>query len=61
MTSLWSVTRRRLPWLVMLLFIGMFTATILQNFERTIEQVDGTDVLYADDCRDDGQYRNPVS
>src|SRR5690606_28356111 len=39
MTSLWSVTRRRLPWLVMLLFIGMFTATILQNFERTIEQV----------------------
>lgn len=39
MTSLWSVTRRRLPWLIMLLFIGMFTATILQNFERTIEQV----------------------
>lgn len=38
-TSPWSVTRRRLPWLVMLLFIGMLTATILQNFEATIEQV----------------------
>ena len=38
-TSPWSVTRRRLPWLVMLLFIGMLTATILQNFENTIEQV----------------------
>lgn len=35
----WTVTRRRLPWLIMLLFIGMLTATILQNFEKTIEQV----------------------
>lgn len=34
-----SVTGRRLPWLVMLLFIGMITATILQKFEHTIAQV----------------------
>lgn len=38
-TSPWSVIKRRLPWLVMLLFIGMLTATILQKFEATIEQV----------------------
>lgn len=37
--SPWSVIKRRLPWLVMLLFIGMLTATILQKFEATIEQV----------------------
>lgn len=39
MINPWSVTRRRLPWLIMLLFIGMLTATILQQFEETIEQV----------------------
>lgn len=37
--SAWSVTRRRLPWLILLLFIGMLTATILNGFESTIEQV----------------------
>lgn len=37
--SPWSATARRLPWLVLLLFIGMLTATILKSFESTIEQV----------------------
>ena len=31
--------KRRLPWLVMLLFIGMGTATIIGHFETTIQQV----------------------
>lgn len=31
--------KRRLPWLIMLLFIGMGTATIIGHFESTIQQV----------------------
>ncbi|QKG85166.1 magnesium transporter [Kroppenstedtia pulmonis] len=39
LTHPFSSARRRIPWLVLLLFIGMFTASILGSFERTIEQV----------------------
>ncbi|OYD09169.1 magnesium transporter [Paludifilum halophilum] len=34
-----SSARRRIPWLVLLLFIGMLTASLLSSFEKTIEQV----------------------
>ncbi|MFD1174329.1 magnesium transporter [Oceanobacillus picturae] len=31
--------RKRLPWLVILLFLGMFTASLIGRFEQTLEQV----------------------
>ncbi|MFD1066015.1 magnesium transporter [Oceanobacillus locisalsi] len=31
--------RKRLPWLVILLFLGMLTATLIASFEETLEQV----------------------
>lgn len=31
--------RKRLPWLVILLFLGMLTATLIASFEQTLEQV----------------------
>ncbi|WP_031513072.1 magnesium transporter [Desulfofalx alkaliphila] len=33
-----EASRKRLPWLVLLLFIGMFTARIIGSFEATLEE-----------------------
>jgi magnesium transporter len=34
-----SAARKRLPWLVILLFLGMFTASLIGRFEDTLNQV----------------------
>lgn len=34
-----KAARQRLPWLVMLLFLGMITATLMGQFEETLEKV----------------------
>ncbi|MBM7571550.1 magnesium transporter [Aquibacillus albus] len=34
-----SSARKRLPWLVILLFLGMFTASIIGRFEETLDEV----------------------
>ncbi|RDW18283.1 magnesium transporter [Oceanobacillus arenosus] len=34
-----SSARKRLPWLIILLFLGMFTATLIGQFEATLEKV----------------------
>jgi magnesium transporter len=39
LTHPFSSARRRIPWLILLLFIGMFTANLLGCFQTTIEQV----------------------
>src|SRR5690625_4560252 len=31
--------KKRLPWLIILLFLGLFTASIIARFEETLEQV----------------------
>src|SRR5699024_10434093 len=31
--------KKRLPWLIILLFLGMFTASLIGQFEETLEQV----------------------
>src|SRR5690625_3056148 len=31
--------KKRLPWLIILLFLGMFTASLIGRFESTLEQV----------------------
>src|SRR5699024_1091788 len=31
--------KKRLPWLIILLFLGMFTASLIGQFEATLEQV----------------------
>ncbi|SMO61789.1 magnesium transporter [Melghirimyces algeriensis] len=39
LTHPFSSARRRIPWLILLLFIGMLTATLLSSFENTINKV----------------------
>lgn len=34
-----SAARKRLPWLIILLFLGMMTASLIGRFEETLEQV----------------------
>ncbi|WP_249316713.1 magnesium transporter [Bacillus sp. FJAT-50079] len=34
-----TAAKKRLPWLVILLFLGMFTASLIGRFEATLEQV----------------------
>src|SRR5690625_4518335 len=34
-----SEAKKRLPWLIILLFLGMFTASLIGQFEDTLEQV----------------------
>jgi len=34
-----TAAKKRLPWLVILLFLGLFTASIIGQFEQTLEQV----------------------
>ncbi|WP_243385686.1 magnesium transporter [Bacillus kexueae] len=34
-----SAAKKRLPWLIILLFLGMFTASLIGQFEETINQV----------------------
>jgi magnesium transporter len=34
-----SAAKKRLPWLIILLFLGMFTASLIGQFEATLEQV----------------------
>ncbi|MFT9486405.1 MAG: magnesium transporter [Tepidibacillus sp.] len=38
-TNSFESAKRRLPWLIMLLFIGMGTATIIGHFQATLQQV----------------------
>ena len=38
-TSPFKAARKRLPWLIMLLFLGMITASIMGQFEKTLDQV----------------------
>lgn len=35
----WQASKKRLPWLIILLFIGMITASIIGGFEETLEEV----------------------
>ncbi|RPF52121.1 magnesium transporter [Aquisalibacillus elongatus] len=37
--SAWDSARKRLPWLIILLFLGMITASLIGQFENTLEQV----------------------
>ncbi len=37
--SAFSAARKRLPWLIILLFLGMFTASLIGRFEETLNQV----------------------
>ena len=34
-----TAAKKRLPWLIILLFLGLFTASIIARFEETLEQV----------------------
>ncbi|WP_202077336.1 magnesium transporter [Caldalkalibacillus salinus] len=34
----WDSSKKRLPWLILLLFIGLITATIVKSFEETLER-----------------------
>jgi magnesium transporter len=34
-----SAAKKRLPWLIILLFLGMFTASLIGRFEKTLDQV----------------------
>ena len=34
-----SAAKKRLPWLIILLFLGMLTASLIDSFEQTLEQV----------------------
>src|SRR5699024_847366 len=34
-----SAAKKRLPWLIILLFLGMMTASLIDSFEETLEQV----------------------
>lgn len=38
-TSPFTAARKRLPWLILLLFIGLISGGIIENFENTLEQV----------------------
>lgn len=38
-TSPWQAARKRLPWLVILLFLGMLTANLMGQFEDTLDKV----------------------
>jgi magnesium transporter len=38
-TTSWVAAYRRLPWLVLLLFIGLISGSIISNFEGTIDRV----------------------
>ncbi|MED4017537.1 magnesium transporter [Sutcliffiella cohnii] len=38
-TKAWVASRRRLPWLILLLFIGLISGSIISNFEETLEAV----------------------
>src|SRR5690625_418684 len=31
--------KKRLPWLIVLLFLGMFTASLIDSFEETLEEI----------------------
>lgn len=35
----WTAAKKRLPWLIVLLFLGMFTASLIGHFEETLEKV----------------------
>lgn len=37
--SPFSAAKKRLPWLIILLFLGLFTASLIGQFESTLEQV----------------------
>ncbi|MBP2241192.1 magnesium transporter [Cytobacillus eiseniae] len=37
--SPWSAARKRLPWLIILLFLGMMTASLIGRFEETLNKV----------------------
>ncbi|TDQ42146.1 magnesium transporter [Aureibacillus halotolerans] len=37
--SSWESAKKRLPWLVILLFLGMLTATLIGQFETTLDKV----------------------
>src|SRR5699024_4712887 len=34
-----KAAKKRLPWLIILLFLGMLTASLIDQFEETLEQV----------------------
>lgn len=38
-TSPWQAAKKRLPWLVILLFLGMLTANLMGQFEETLDKV----------------------
>ncbi|UHA72006.1 magnesium transporter [Paenibacillus sp. 481] len=37
-TNAWTASRRRLPWLIMLLFLGLISGSIISRFEHTLQQ-----------------------
>lgn len=38
-TGAWTAAMRRLPWLILLLFLGLLSGTVLSTFENTLQQV----------------------
>lgn len=38
-TTAWTASMRRLPWLVMLLLLGLLSGSVIAGFEETLEQV----------------------
>lgn len=53
-TKSYVAAYRRLPWLILLLFIGLISGSIMSYFEDTLQQVVALAFFYADDCRNDG-------
>lgn len=35
----WSIARARLPWIIILIFLGMISATLINSFEETLNEV----------------------
>ena len=50
-----SAAKKRLPWLIILLVLGMLTANLIGAFEATIEKVALLSGIYPLDCRNCGK------
>ena len=37
--STWSIARERLPWIIILIFLGMISAGLINSFEETLNEV----------------------
>lgn len=37
--SAWAIARLRMPWIIILIFLGMFSASLISSFEETLSEV----------------------